>query len=150
MASYDHDHDHDHDKGLKGPLNYEEMLRSYLAFGARIVDGYDPPDLTNASAAELWGHWSSFPRLMRGMREHGSIRVSYGGGPFVPFVPSRDNFHQALALACFMHNNPNGAAWVSGPHVHGGEFRAYFRKSNNMVTYTTVDGRTVTFGFDKA
>jgi hypothetical protein len=115
---------------------------------AANIEGYSGPDLTNASAAELWRHWSSFPRLMREMEAHGTISVSYGGGPFVPFVPSQDNFHQALALACFMYNNPMGDAWVRGPHAHGGQFSAYFRKSsNNTVTYTTPDLRTVCFAF---
>ena len=134
-------------------LDAKEALLAYMYFGARIVEGYRPPDLTNATPEELWRHWSSFETLMRRMRIDGSITVSYGGGPFVRFVPGQDNFHQALALACFLYHNPAEDAWtwVSAPHVRGDEFHARFRKtSNNTVTYVAEDGRTVRFLFAEA
>jgi len=146
----------DAERTLLANLSPKETLRAYMAFGARIVEGYMPPDLTNATSEELWRHWSSFERLMRRMRTDGSITVSYGDGPFahvVSFVPGQDNFHQALALACFLYHNPAEDAWtwVSAPHVRSGEFRARFRKtSNNTVTYVTEDGRTVRFSFAEA
>ena len=134
-------------------LDVKEVLGRYLAFGARIVEGYVPPNLTNATSEVLWRIWSSFETLMRRMRTDGSTCVSYGDGPFAPFVPGQNNFHQALALACFLYQNPAEDAWtwVSAPHVRGGEFRARFRKtSNNTVTYVTEDGRTVRFSFAEA
>ena len=134
-------------------IEYKEVLNRSLQFGERMIGNsniYKAPDLTHLSPKELWNLWSNDPILMGKMRTDRSIRVSYGGGPFAPFVPGQNNYHQALALACFLYYTHLKDAWVSGPHVHGGEFRARFHKSNNMVTYTTDDGRTVTFGFDKA
>ena len=135
-------------------LDSKKRLRGYLAFGARICNGYCPPDLNNMTPYGVWAEWRSHPHLMKELQAAGAISMSYGGGEYTPFTPDHTNCHRALALACFLHYQPQGLrqgqrVMVTAPHASGGQFEAaFFKSGTHHVSYITDTGCEVKFEFE--
>ena len=130
-------------------VNFLDYLKGFYAFGNRL-SGAEIPDLSSFNPKELWEHWSSFGTLMQEILECGNIYVSYNNSQQIQFIPNKNNYHQALALACFMHIKPknNELVKVSGPHSHGLQFSAFFRKKiDGSVEYITEVGIKHIFTF---